>query len=477
MNYEVIIGIEIHLELKTETKMFSGAPAAGNYPPNRAVSAIDLAIPGTLPVLNRQAVIFGLMTCEALHCRITDLLRFDRKNYFYSDLTKGYQITQQFHPLGQDGYLDIEVGQQTKRIRINRVHLEEDTAKQFHQEDGLYLDFNRCGIPLLEIVTEADLRSGEEAMTFIDKLRLILYYLGVSDCRMEEGSLRCDINISLRPFGYEGFGQRVEVKNLNSVANVGKAIEAEINRQTLALNQGEVIDQATYRYADDRRETVLMRRKEGAVDYKYFPEPNIPPIRLSLEFIKEALANWPELPEERRQRYRSLGLSEYDSQQLVNTKELGDYFDQVCRHSRHYKLACNWILGDFSAYLIRKRLSAAECEITAENLAELLELIDAEKISSKQAKEVFKEMENGKTAKEVVNEQGIEQLSDDGSIQEFVSQVIADNPQAVVDYHQGKDRAQGYLVGQIMKLSQGRANPAKVSEMLTAALAQKKKEN
>jgi len=472
MSYEVIIGIEIHLELKTETKMFSGAPVAVNAPSNSCVSAIDIALPGTLPQLNQQAVKLAIMACTALNCELDDLLRFDRKNYYYSDLPKGYQITQQFFPLGKNGYVLIKADGKESKIRINRIHLEEDTAKQYHHADGTYIDFNRCGVPLIEIVSEADIRSGKQAVAYVEKLRTILYYLGVSDCRMEEGSLRCDINISLRPYGYNGLGNKVEVKNLNSIANIEKAVASEVTRQTALLNSGQEVEQATFRFDEASRKTVLMRKKDSTVDYKYFPEPNIPLIRLSSEFIATTIKEIAELPEQRLVRYQKLNLSDYDCQLLLNNKQLGDYFDKVCQFTKDYKSACNWLLGEFSSYLSKSKLSISETKIKPESLAELLQLINDEIISSKQAKLVFEEMTKGHSPKTVVEEKGLMQVSDDNVIIEIIKQVLIDNPQSIKDYHQGKDRALGYLVGQLMKLSQGQVNPAKASELLKEALAQ-----
>jgi len=477
MNYEVIIGVEIHLELKTNTKMFSGAPALANASPNSCVSPVDIALPGTLPQLNKEAVRLALLACKALNCEIDALLRFDRKNYFYSDLPKGYQITQQLFPLGKNGHIDITTEGKSKDVRINSIMLEEDTAKQFHYPEGTYIDFNRSGIPLIEIVSAADMRNGAEAMAYVEKLRSILYYLGVSDCRMEEGSLRCDINISLRPYGYAGFGNKVEVKNLNSLANIVKAVDAEIVRQTIILNSGEEVVSATCRFDETSRKTVVMRRKDGAVDYKCFPEPNIPLIRLSEDFISEALNSGGELPDTRKRRYQDLGLNDYDSRQLVANKELGDYFDEVCRYSADAKGACNWLLGDFSAYLAKEQIAINESPIKAESLAQLLELINNQTISSKQAKLVFAEMTKGKKPQNVVAEKGITQVSDDSVIREIVSRVLSDNPQSIADYLGGKDRALGYLVGQVMKLSAGQVNPAKASSLLEEALAEVKEKS
>lgn len=476
MNYQVVIGIEIHLELKTISKMFSGAPVLTNQPPNSCVSPIDLALPGTMPCVNKQAVVLALMACKVTNCAISDVLKFDRKNYYYSDLPKGYQITQQFHPIGQNGWLKIETGDGYKKIRINRIHLEEDTAKQFHKLDGTYLDFNRAGTPLIEIVSEADIENAQQAVAYIEKIRAIMYYLGVSDCKMEEGSLRCDVNISLRPYGYLGFGNKVEIKNLNSLANVKKAIEVEIIRQNKVLNAGESVVQATYRYDENTRATIMMRKKEGNVDYKYFPEPNIPPIRLSQEFIDKAFKGITELPQERVQRYLALGLNDYDANLLVDNKELGDYFDLVSMETNLYKQVCNWLTGEFTSYLNKTQMTPTTTNILPKNLAALVMMVDKSDISLAQAKVVFKEMASGESPKCIVEKLGFAQVSDMSIISQIVEEVLQNNQQSINDYMQGKDKALGYLVGQVMKQSKGQVNPNMANQLLKQALTDKIKE-
>ena len=330
MNYETIIGIEIHCELKTKTKMFSSAPVAFGEVANTCTNEIDLGHPGTLPCVNKEAVRLAVKACTAMNCTIDPLVKFDRKNYYYSDLPKGYQITQQFHPIGRNGCVTIETENGTKDIRINRIHMEEDTAKQFHSDAGTLIDFNRAGTPLIEIVSEADMRSGAEAAAYVEKLRTLLYYLGVSDVKMEEGSMRCDVNVSIRPVGSETFGTKTEVKNLNSISNVQKAIDAEVERQIALVEAGEKVEQATRRYDETQKTTILMRKKEGSVDYKFFPEPNIFPIRLSDAWIKDIQDNMEELPDARKARYMSEnGLSDYDAGVLVANRELSDFYDAV----------------------------------------------------------------------------------------------------------------------------------------------------
>ncbi|NCC54494.1 MAG: Asp-tRNA(Asn)/Glu-tRNA(Gln) amidotransferase subunit GatB, partial [Erysipelotrichia bacterium] len=357
MAFEVVIGIEIHCELKTKTKMFSGAPVAFAQEVNTCTNEVDLGMPGVLPALNKEAVACSIRACSAMHCDIDPLVKFDRKNYYYSDLPKGFQITQQFYPIGSNGYVMIDTDEGSKKVRINRIHMEEDTAKQFHTYNGSLLDFNRAGTPLVEIVSEPDMRNGKEAAAYVEKIRNILFYLGVSDVKMEEGSMRCDVNISLRPQGSETFGTKAEIKNLNSISNVQKAIDYEIERQSEILLAGGKVEQATRRYDEASRTTVLMRMKEGSVDYKYFPEPNIFPIRLEDAWIQEIVDTLPELPEQRKAKYvEEYGLSESDATQLVESKELSDFFDQVVAFSKEYKMVANWVMVEMVAYLNKNNI-------------------------------------------------------------------------------------------------------------------------
>lgn len=471
MNFEVIIGIEIHCELKTKTKMFSSAPVSFAAEVNTCTNEIDLGMPGTLPSVNKAVVQKTIKVCHALQCEIDQLLRFDRKNYYYSDLPKGFQITQQFYPIGQHGKVEIDVDGVKKTVRVNRIHMEEDTAKQFHHEDGTYLDFNRAGIPLIEIVSEPDMRTGKEAAAYVEKIKNILYYLDVSDVKMEEGSLRCDVNISLRPFGSDVFGIKTEIKNLNSLSNVQKAIEFEIERQNQLLLQGKTIEQATRRYDETTRQTVLMRKKEGAIDYKYFPEPNILPIVVSDAFVAEAISSMHELPDARLHTYQqTYGLSVYDSTLLVNNKELSDFFNEVVKHTNEYKLVANWILGDVSAALNKDGININQSRLQATELATMIQMIADKSISSKQAKEVFEAIYTGEQTKAVVKAKGMEQVSDENTIRTFILEVLDKNPQSIEDFKNGKDRAVGFLIGQIMKLSKGQANPALTNKLLVEEL-------
>jgi aspartyl-tRNA(Asn)/glutamyl-tRNA(Gln) amidotransferase subunit B len=470
MEYEVIIGIEIHCELKTKTKMFSGAPVLFGAPANTCVNEIDLGHPGTMPCLNKQAVAMAVQACTALNMEIDPLVRFDRKNYYYTDLPKGFQITQQFYPIGRRGHVEIETENGPKVIRIERLHMEEDTAKQFHYDAGTLIDFNRAGTPLVEIVSEPDIRSGREAMAYVEKLRQTLYYLGVSDVKMEEGSMRCDVNISLRPVGTEKFGVKTEIKNLNSISNVQKAVEYEIERQTQILNEGGQVVQETRRFDEASRTTISMRKKEGAVDYKYFPEPNIFPIQLDPEWIRQLQAAMPEMPEVRQARYAELGLPENDIALLVANKELADYYDQVMKHTQHTKIAANWVIVELPAGLTKLNTKLAENPIAPQAMAELVNMIVGGEISGKQAKIVFEEVLQGKDPKQVAQEKGMKQLSDSSALIALINQVLDEQPQSITDYKNGKDRAVGFLVGQVMKQSKGQANPAMTNKLIVEEL-------
>ena len=474
MKYETVIGIEIHCELKTATKMFSPAPVSFAKHPNSCVNEIDLAHPGTLPSLNKNAVRQAIKACAALNLRIDPLIRFDRKNYYYPDLSKGFQITQQFHPIGSEGFVMIPSSQGEKKVRINRLHMEEDTAKQFHYATETWIDYNRAGTPLVEIVSEPDMRNAEEAVAYVEKLRAILYYLGVSDVKMEEGSLRCDINISLRPEGSSEYGVKTEIKNLNSLNNIKIAIEAEVQRQSALLDSGEGIQQATRRYDDVAKTTVLMRKKEGSVDYKYFPEPNIPPVRLSQSWIQEIIDTLPELPEARYARYLSIGLSEYDAKILTQNKDLSDFYDEVLKFTKHSKIAANWCISEVLAVIDPLLLFTSRNKLTPENLATMINGIQDGIISSKQAKEVFPLMISGEPFAEVVERFGLKQVSDTDGLLVIIEETLDQQPQSVIDFHNGKDRALGFIVGQVMKKTKGQANPALTNKLVFEALQKRK---
>ena len=471
MKYETVIGIEIHCELKTKTKMFSSAPVAFGEVANTCVNEVDLGHPGTLPCVNKEAVRLAVKAATALRCEIDPLVKFDRKNYYYSDLPKGFQITQQFHPIGRNGCITIETEDGKKDIRINRIHMEEDTAKQFHSDAGTLIDFNRAGTPLVEIVSEADMRSGSEAAAYVEKLRTLLYYLGVSDVKMEEGSMRCDVNVSIRPVGSTAFGTKTEVKNLNSISNVQKAIDAEVERQIQLVENGEKVEQATRRYDETQKTTILMRKKEGNLDYKFFPEPNITPIRLSDEWISEIQENMEELPDERKARYMGQNeLSAYDADVLVSNRELSDFYDEVIKHTKAYKKAANWVIVELSAALNKANIKPADNPCKAEYLADMINMVEAQEISGKQAKVVFEEIMKGKDPKKVVEEKGMKQMSDASELLAMINTVLDNNPQSIEDFKNGKDRAVGFLVGQVMKASKGQANPAMTNKLIQEEL-------
>ena len=467
MEFEAVIGLEIHVEMKTISKMFSYGPVSFGDDPNTDVVLLDMAYPGTMPVPNKQAVINAIRVSHALHMDIDHTVMFERKNYFYSDLPKGYQITQQFRPIGSNGYLIIETPEGSKKIRIERLHMEEDTCKQLHSWDFSLLDYNRAGIPLVEIVSKPDLRSGLEAAKYVEKIRSIVSFLDVSDGKMEEGSLRCDVNISLREKGTEKLGTKVEIKNLNSLANIEKAIEFEISRQSIILDFGGKIDQETRRFDEGSQETVLMRVKTDAVDYKYFTEPNIPPIKLSDEFVNAAIESSPELAEDRLVRYKALGLSDYDSSLLLSSKGISDYFDETLKTGANQKLIANWIIGDVQSYLNKTNTDISDFKVSPENLGALIKLVESGEISNKQAREVFEKMvETNRAPKEIVKELGFVQMSDENELLSIINELLDANPNLVADYKAGKDRVLGFFVGQIMKRTQGKANPSLTSKLL-----------
>lgn len=471
MAFEAIIGLEIHVEMKTKSKMFSASKVTYGELPNTSLSPVDLAFPGTLPTVNKRAVINAIRVSNALHMSIDNVLHFDRKNYFYSDLPKGFQITQNDRPIGYEGYMDIETSNGIKRIGIERLHLEEDTCKQLHSWDCSLLDYNRAGIPLIEIVSKPDLRSGEEAAKYVEKIRSIVSFLDVSDGKMEEGSLRCDVNISLREIGETKFGTKVEIKNLNSIANVQKAIEFEIARQEAMILNNEEIIQETRRFDEATKSTNLMRVKTDSVDYKYFPETNIAPIKLSDEFIKEAIETSPELAESKLIRYKELGLNDYDASILISDKDISVYYDEALKTGASYKLVANWVIGDVQAILNKQNISIKQFRISPTRLGELIKIVESGKISNKQARDVFNKMlESDDDINKIIDSLGASQISDTSLIESLVKEVIDANPQSVVDYKNGKDRAVGFLVGQVMKKSQGKANPALTNKMIVEEL-------
>ena len=420
-------------------------------------------------MLNKEAVDFAMKAALALNCEIATDTKFDRKNYFYPDNPKAYQISQFDKPIGENGWIEVEVKGETKRIRINRLHLEEDAGKLTHTGDGYSLvDFNRQGTPLIEIVSEADMRSPEEAYAYLEKLKSIIQYTGVSDCKMEEGSLRCDANISLRPVGQEEFGTKAELKNLNSFNYVRRGLEHEEIRQEKVLLSGGLIEQETRRFDESTGETILMRVKEGSDDYRYFPEPDLLELHIDEEWKERVRASIPELPDARKKRYvEELGLPAYDAMVLTLTKEMSDFFEATLAAGGDAKLSSNWLMGEVSAYLNSNQKELSDVALTPEGLAGMIQLIQEGTISSKIAKKVFKELiENGGDAKKIVKEKGLVQISDDATLRKFVTDALDANPQSIEDFKNGKDRAIGFLVGQIMKASKGQANPPMVNKIL-----------
>ena len=468
MEYEAVIGLEIHVETKTKSKMFSDAPVDYNAAPNALVSPIDLAHPGTLPRVNKKAVENAIKVCYALNMTIDETLYFDRKNYFYSDLPKGYQITQDKRPIGKDGYIDLNVDGKITRIRINRVHMEEDTAKQLHIIEHSLVDYNRAGIPLIEVVTEPDIRNGKEAAKYVEMIREIVTFTNVSDGKMEEGSLRCDVNVSIRPVGREAFGTKVEVKNLNSISNVEKVVDIEIARQKAVLEAGGVVIQETRRYDDGLKETISMRVKSSAVDYKYYPEANLVPIYIGRDFIDRVIATCPELPTTKRTRYEDeFKLSQFDIDVLLANKDVCEYFDQTVKFTKNYKIVSNLISGEIAAFLNKNQQSITELKIEPANLAKLAEMIAGGKISNKQAREILEHLfEKNQNPELVAKSLNMVQISDEGAILTLVNSVLDENPSVIEDYKNGKDRAFGFLVGILMKKSQGKINPSMASSIL-----------
>lgn len=478
MKYEAVIGLEVHTELQTTTKIFCGCKTSFGAEPNTNVCPVCLGLPGVLPVLNKRVLEFAVRAGLALNCEISRFSKFDRKNYYYPDLPKNFQTSQFDLPICERGHLDIEVNGEKKQIRITRAHMEEDAGKLVHHgtsitdSDYSLVDYNRTGTPLLEIVTEPDMRSAKEAVAYLEKMRAILQYIGISDCRMEEGSLRCDANVSVRPVGQKELGTKTEIKNINSFKGVEKAIEYEALRQAEILEDGGKIIQETRTWDEKEGVTKSMRTKEEANDYRYFPEPDLAPFTVSEEYIEDIRKTLPELPDERRERYiANFGLSSTDAQYMTNDKDTSDYFEKVVAAGADPKASVNWIMGEFASQLSNAGIEIAKAPVTPENLANLLALIAKGTISGKIAKKVFAEMwKDGADPEEIVKAQGLVQISDTGALKELVVKVIANNPKAVEDFKAGKKKAVGALVGQIMKETKGKANPKVINELLNDEL-------
>jgi len=474
MIFETVIGVEVHAQLRTHSKMFCGCGTTFGLSANSQTCPVCLGLPGSLPVINRTAVEMAVRAGLALNCTIAANNRFARKNYFYPDLPKGYQISQYESPICQHGWIEIRDGGETKRIRIRRAHLEEDAGKNIHETGtgGSRVDLNRAGTPLLEIVTEPDMRSAEEVVAYLKGLREILMYLGVCDGNMEEGSFRCEPNLSLRPSGQKEFGTKVELKNINSFKYVKDAVEYEVKRQTKVLNEGGAIRQETRLWNIERGETAVMRSKEEAHDYRYFPDPDLVPLKLDEEWIERFRASLPELPAVRVRRFISdYGLPEYDATILTGSKDIADYFESSVKLFNQPKTVSNWVMGELMRELNNAGTDISASPVTPERLVNLLQMVDKGTISLKVAREIFPELySSGKTPEQIVQEKGLTQVSDEGALVKIVDEVLSKHPAQVTQFKEGKQQVLGFLVGQVMKASGGKANPGKVNELLKKKL-------
>ena len=473
-DYEVVMGLEVHAELSTKTKIFCSCPTSFGAAPNTHVCPICMAMPGTLPVLNEKVVEYAVRAGLATNCTISRNSKNDRKNYFYPDLPKAYQISQFDKPLCEHGYIEIETSKGKKKIRILRIHIEEDAGKLNHDDlgGGALVDLNRAGVPLIEIVSEPDFRSIEEVDAYLRKLKSILEYIEVSDCKMQEGSFRADVNTSIRPIGQEKLGTRTEMKNMNSFRSITRALDYEIDRQVDVIDNGGEIEQETLRWDEISGKTFSMRDKEDAQDYRYFPEPDLVAIKLSEEYIENIKNSLPEMPESRKQRYlNDYKLSEKDATILTSSKYLSDLFEQASAICGNYKAVNNWIISDISRILNETEMDAIEIPFDAKQLAKLVTLIDNGTISSSIGKKVLVELfENPRDPEDIIKEKGWIQISDEGEIKEIVLKIIEANPQSVADFKGGKDRALGFLVGQAMKETKGKANPQMLNKMFAEEL-------
>ncbi len=477
MEYEAVIGMEVHVQLLTKSKMFCSCSAETfGAEPNTLVCPVCLGMPGTLPVINRKAVEYTIMTGLALNCQIAEFAKFDRKNYFYPDLPKGYQISQYDLPLCFNGWLEVEADGQVRRIRIRRVHLEEDTAKLFHLGDYTLIDFNRAGVPLMEIVTEPDIRSPEEARQYLIKLRTILRYLGVSTADMEKGAMRCEANVSLRPKGSTELGTRVEIKNINSFRFVKQALEYEIERQKRLLEQGKKVEQITVGWDEEKGKTVIQRTKEYAHDYRYFPEPDLPPLVISREWVERIRASLPELPDARSERFqKQYGLSPAEARTLTADKEAADFFEASAALYPNPRKLVHWITGEIFRLLGETGATFDTLKFTPESLVKLINMVDKGTINQNTAKSVLREMFNtGEDPEAIVKSKGLALISDEASLAKVIEEVIRANPEALERYLGGKESTFGFFMGQVMKATGGRADPALASRLLREKLNQLK---
>jgi aspartyl-tRNA(Asn)/glutamyl-tRNA(Gln) amidotransferase subunit B len=482
--YEAVIGLETHCQLSTQTKIFSGSSTHFDAPPNTNIDPVCMGLPGVLPVLNEKVLEYSVKAGLALNCEIATYSKFDRKQYFYPDLPKNYQISQYDLPIAKNGWLEIEIvdedGSATrKRIGITRAHMEEDAGKLVHAgSDRLsgsaysLVDYNRTGVALIEIVSEPDMRSGQEAAEYAQELRRIVRYLGISDGNMQEGSLRCDVNISVRPVGQEQFGVKVEIKNMNSFSAIARAIDYEIDRQITAIEAGEAIVQETRLWEEGSQRTISMRTKEGSSDYRYFPEPDLGPIEVSAFQLEEWKSELPELPAEKRHRYETeLGLSPYDTRVLTEDRQVAEYFEATVESGGDTKQAANWIMGDITAYLKNEKLNITEIALSPRDLAELIGLIDSKTISGKIAKDLLPQLlSEGGSPKKLVESKGLTQISDTGELEKIIDELLAAHPQEVEQFRNGKTKLKGFFVGQVMKRTSGRADPKLTNQLLEPKL-------
>ena len=473
--YETVIGLEVHVELATKTKIFCGCSTAFGGAPNTHTCPVCTGMPGSLPVLNKQVVEYAAAIGLATNCEITQVCKFDRKNYFYPDNPQNYQISQLYLPIARNGYVEIEVGEQKKKIRIHEMHMEEDAGKLVHDEwdDTSLVDYNRSGVPLVEIVSEPDMRSADEVMAYLEKLRLIIQYLGASDCKLQEGSMRADVNLSVREVGASEFGTRTEMKNLNSFKAIARAIDGERQRQIDLIEAGRAVVQETRRWDDNKESSHAMRSKEDAQDYRYFPEPDLVPIVISDEWIAEIKARQPEFRTEKLERYnREFDIPRYDAEIITNSKKMADIFEATTAICGKPKKVANWLMVETLRLLKERGQEPEDICFAPEHLAKLIELTEAGTINSSVAKEVFEKIfDENVDPEKYVEEKGLKIVQDDRALEEVLKKVIADNPQAVADYKGGKEKALGALVGQTMKAMKGKANPGAVNKKLRDMLA------
>lgn len=472
--YEIVIGLEVHVELATKTKIFCSCSTQFGGAPNAHTCPVCTGMPGSLPVLNKQVVEYAMAVGLAANCKITQYSKFDRKNYFYPDNPQNYQISQLYLPICRDGFIEIDTKAGKKKIGIHEIHMEEDAGKLIHDdwEDCSLVDFNRSGVPLIEIVSEPDMRSAEEVISYMEKLRLMIQYLGASDCKLNEGSMRADVNLSVREAGAEEFGTRTEMKNLNSFKAIARAIEAERERQIELIEEGKAVIQETRRWDDNKEYSYAMRSKEDAQDYRYFPEPDLVPMEISDEWIQEIKDRQPELRDEKRERYKKqYDIPEYDANIITSSKHLADIFEETVKICDKPKEVSNWIMVETMRLLNVKEMEPEQVKFSPENLAKLIGLIDSNQINRTVAKEVFEVVfEQDINPEEYVEQKGLKMDNDSDSLKKIVEEIVAANPKSVEDYHNGKEKALGFLVGQTMKVTKGKANPGMINELLKELL-------